>query len=59
MIIAFSGSLIVLPYELFFVTAVVVLVGLRSVEKELKRLDANHFSCPKCGYHGKFAHIHH
>jgi hypothetical protein len=59
MIIAFTASLIVLPYEFFFVTAIVVLFGLRTVEKEVTRMDSKQFKCPKCGYSGKLLHIHH
>lgn len=39
----FTFSLLTMPYEYFFVSAIVVLVALRGVEKELRHIDLKQF----------------
>lgn len=39
MIASFIIALVALPYELFFIVAVVILIALHSVEKDLKKIN--------------------
>lgn len=58
MIAFFTVSIVVLPYEFFFVTAIVVLVGLRSVEKQVAKVDSQRPLCSRCKCSRSVAPIH-
>ncbi len=40
-ILIFSFSLLLMPFEFFFISAIFVLIALRAMEKELKNFDRN------------------
>lgn len=49
-IVSFGISLLVLPIELFFVAAIVLLIALRYVEKKNAGIDRREIRCHACGY---------
>ncbi|MBW7887014.1 MAG: hypothetical protein H3C35_01465 [Bacteroidetes bacterium] len=58
MIVLFTLSIVILPYELFFLSAIVVLVGLRSIEKRINKFETKRAICPRCGFNAQFIHTH-
>ncbi len=46
----FGVALLTLPFELFFIIAVVELVALNYIEKQMRLFEGKEYRCPNCGY---------
>ena len=57
-ILSFGVSLFVLPFELFISFAVILLFGLRYIEKQFNILDKQEVHCPICSHVVNVAHSH-
>ena len=57
-IISFGVSLLVLPFELFFVFSFILLFGLRYIEKQFHNIDREEVRCTMCGHVVNIAHSH-
>jgi len=57
-VVAFGVSLLVLPFELFFVFSFILLFGLRYIEKQFHSIDRKEVRCSMCGHVLKVAHSH-
>ena len=49
-ILSFGVSLFILPFELFFLFAFVLLIGLRQIEKHFTSIDKQEVRCPVCSH---------
>ena len=57
-IVSFGLSILVLPFELFFVFSFFLLFGLRYIEKQFHRFDKKEIRCATCGHVLNIAHSH-
>ncbi len=57
-IVSFGVSLLVLPFELFFVFSFILLFGLRYIEKQFHSIDKKEIRCTMCGHVVNVAHSH-
>jgi uncharacterized membrane protein len=57
-IVSFGVSLLVLPFELFFVFSFILLFGLRYIERQLHSIDKKEIRCTMCGRVVNVAHSH-
>lgn len=57
-IVCFGVSLLVLPFELFFVFSFILLFGLRYIEKQFHNIDKKEIRCTMCGHVVNVAHSH-
>ena len=58
LIVSFGISLFVLPFELFFIFAFILLFGLRYIEREFNSIDKGEVRCSMCNHVANIAHIH-
>jgi len=56
--VSFGVSLLVLPFELFFVFSFILLFGLRYIEKQFHTIDRKELRCSVCGHVLNVAHSH-
>ena len=56
--VSFGVSLLVLPFELFFVFSFLLLFGLRYIEKQFHNIDKKELRCTVCGHLMDVAHSH-
>lgn len=49
-ILSFGVSLFILPFELFFIFAFILLFGLRYIEKQFTSIGKKEVRCPMCGH---------
>ncbi|HTR81826.1 MAG TPA: hypothetical protein VMM58_09370 [Bacteroidota bacterium] len=57
-ILSFGVSLFIFPFELFFLFSLILLFGLRYIEKQFTALDREEVRCPVCGHVVNIAHSH-
>jgi putative Mn2+ efflux pump MntP len=55
-IVAFCASLFLLPFELFFAFACLLLFGIRYIEKQFSMEQKREVRCPICGHVEHMAH---
>jgi hypothetical protein len=58
LILSFGASLFILPFELFFVFAFILLFALRYIEKQFSSMDKKEVQCPECDHIVNLAHSH-
>ena len=58
LILSFGVSLFILPLQLFFVFAFVLLFALRYIEKQFSSMDKKEVRCPECDHIVNLAHSH-
>ena len=56
--VSFGVSLLVLPFELFFVFSFMLLFGFRYLEKQFHGIDKKEVRCTMCGHVMDVAHSH-
>jgi len=57
-IVSFGVSLLLLPFELFFVISCILLFGLRYIEKQFHNIAKKEVRCTMCGHIVTMAHSH-
>jgi len=56
--VSFGISFLILPFESFFVFSIILLFGLRYLEKEFQSIDRKESRCSVCGHVVNLAHTH-